>query len=158
MTTTAQMLFENGSGLKQSKGGVLASRQLAINIAAMLLEASGRDGDYAPEELEVIKEALAKQLQIAPEQMNSILQEADALRDNRSNFETSARAIREALSADQLIVVLAMVWQVLGADGRMGTEERHFADGIRSRLALSAEHSKEAEKLASRANKRHLAK
>lgn len=147
----AAKLFTDGSGLSNSKAGVPIPRKVILMVAGIMLEASGRDGDYAPEELDIIRQALCRHFNLPQQGIDSLLQEANDARGG--NADVIGRSIRDNFSRDQLILLLAIIWQILLGDGTLGAVERQFVATFRSRLALSEEEGREAERIARNASK-----
>lgn len=152
--TSAQELFQNGGSLLLTKNNKAVGEREQIALVAVLLEASGRDGDYAPEEVASIVKGLVLHLAITEEQACKIAEMAEDSRQNRSVIETFYKVLRETYNTEQLLVILSMVWQIIIADGKVGTVERQFADSVRARLALDPEISHQSEKIARRSMKK----
>lgn len=140
--------FLKGALLKLNKRGGAVPRAAQQGVTLLLMESASRDGDFAPEETNQILKALTHQLDVGQDSAQLLLQEALDLRERREKSDACFRSIRESFSNEQLIVVLALVWQIVLADKKVETSERKFVDIARSRLAMSSETVREAEKLA----------
>ncbi len=123
--------------LRVTKTGAAVGRDLQIGVAAVLLELSGRDDDYAPEEVGTILRTLTAQFEIEKEAMLEIVTLADRDRKNKEQLSECIRNINDSYNDSQKITILSLLWQVLIADGKVDKAESRYIEQMRNRLRLT---------------------
>lgn len=134
--------------LKQGLGGMVAGDREKVAVGAVLLEMSGRDGDYAPEEVKKIFSMMCNAYSMSKEQVHGLLGIADKERVKKT-MEDFISTINNFYDNNQKVRILAMVWAVLFADQEFDRFEEKFAEQMKNRLRLSADEMVQARAMVS---------
>lgn len=123
--------------LHQTKAGAPADRQLSVAVAMLLLEMSGRDEDYAPQEVGTILRALANEYKVDKDPMLEIVSEADRERKVKEKVNQAVRLINDSYNDSQKITIISLLWKVLISDGKIEKSESNYIEQIRNRFHLT---------------------
>jgi uncharacterized tellurite resistance protein B-like protein len=120
------------------------SRDLQIATALLLLEMSGQDGDYAPEEVDAMIKSMKNEFNMNQAQALEIMEAADSLRNQTEKIDDFVKVINENFKPKQRQTVLTMVWRVILADGIIDKFETRFATQLKFRLQLTDAQAEQA--------------
>ena len=152
MFNRVKEFFQGEATLQVDDEGNATDQDLHVATGVLLLEMAGTDSDYAPEETKAIFAAMESQFGLSKEETLELLKIADSLREQ---FETRkervtefVKAINENFDSRQRQIVLAMIWKVVAADGKLDKFEERFATQMKFRLQLSDEEAEKAKQMA----------
>ena len=140
--------FAGDESLKVDTGGKPTDRDLQIATAVLLLEMAGRDQDFAPEEINVAFASMSRQFQLSDDETADILEAASTIQEQPEKIDELIKVLNERFSDKQRQKILAMIWNVVIADGRIDKFEERYAVQMKTRFKLSDEQALEARKLA----------
>lgn len=121
-------------------------QDLELAVGAVLLEASGRDHDYAPEEVETIFKLMKRELGLQDAELTDILEVADVMRRDKHKVDEYFKSLVTVFSASEREVILEMVRKVILADGRIDTSEDRYFKQVTARLQLSEEQAEKVKR------------
>ena len=125
-------------------GAPFERRQLAV--AALLLELAQSDRRVSPEELETIERLVRERFGLAPATAAHLIETARTLFDASLEDWIFAATVREGFTAEERVSIVAMLWEVVYADGRLARLEDPLVERLSAELGIS-----EAEREAARA-------
>jgi len=97
--------------------------ELAIAVAALLIEAARMDDHFEAAERATIERVLAERFSLAPAAVRTLVADAEqAVRDSTQLFPFT-QAVCNHLSLDERVQIVEMLWQVAYADGTLDPEE-----------------------------------
>ena len=133
-------ILEGSVGLDKDSSGEPTTEDLQIATGVLLLEMSGRDEDYAPEEVRAIFLEMKAQFGIEDEhEIMALLEKATDLREEKEKIDSFVQTLIDNYSEEQRSLILSMAWKVILADGEIEKAEKRFAKQLATRLQLSEE-------------------
>jgi uncharacterized tellurite resistance protein B-like protein len=110
-----------------------------LNMALLMIDIAGSDQNLAPEELQLIREILAQEFSLNPDESELLLQEArSALGDQTDLWEPISR-LNQELNVSEKRDLLYQLWRIVFADGRLDGHEDHLIHKIADLLKLEHE-------------------
>jgi uncharacterized tellurite resistance protein B-like protein len=121
-----------------------------IAVAVLLLEIARADFEHQPAELEAVREGLRAQLGLDEAQLDALLGQAQRSATSAVSLHGPLSRLNAELDADDKRALIAWLWRVAAADGRIDAHEEHLlrkladllyiphADYIRAKLAAQA--------------------
>ena len=123
---------------------------LLIATGVLLLQMAGSDADFAPEEVRTIFQVMKSQFNVAEGELKNLLEQANSLREERGKIDEFINIINANFNLKQRQKVLAMLWKVILADGKIDKFEARYATQLKFRLQLTDQEAKEAHEIALR--------
>lgn len=142
--------FQGETSLAVDSSGTASDQDVRIATGVLLLEISGSDQDYAPEEVQAIFRTMKTQFKMEEDEVMDLLEIADAAREEKGKIDEFVKSINDNFTSEQKQLVLAMVWKVVIADGQVDKFEKRFAAQLRARLQLTDEQAELAHAMAER--------
>jgi uncharacterized tellurite resistance protein B-like protein len=96
---------------------------LRLSVAVLLVEAARQDDQFDPKERAVIGELLARKFELAPGECAALLAAGEAQAGEMVQLHGHTSAIFEAMTPDERIHLVEMLWEVAYADGVLDPEE-----------------------------------
>lgn len=118
-----------------------------VAIAVLLLECARADFDRQPAELEEIRRLLGSELGLSATERDALIADAERSAREAVSLHGPVSRLNQELSPDDKRALMAWLWRVAHADGRVDAHEEHLlrrvadllyvphADFIRTRLA-----------------------
>ena len=109
-----------------SGGGAAVPTQdsdFIATITALLVEAAMADGELDGDERSRILYLLTNQLELEAVDAQTLLNEAIAVHDTRTEIHSLVRQIRTDTEMEDRIIILEMIWVVVLADNRIDEHE-----------------------------------
>lgn len=141
-------LFKESVDLQKDVSGKPAGEDLQIAAAILFLETAGRDADYAPEEVREIFQAIEVMFGVPESSAMKILEAADRTRQEVKKIDQFVTLINQSFSEKQRMLLMAFIWKVVLADGKIEKDEERYTVQLKNRLRLSDEQADKARKLA----------
>jgi|GEM_PF-5946576 len=116
-----------------------ASRLVQEALAALLLKASSRDGDFGPEEVLLVISLLSETFGLDEDSTRALIKEAYALMEKTLLPDPFIKIIRDAYARESCIYAMYLLWRVVLTDGKVGKLESSYVSDVRIRLGLSEE-------------------
>ncbi|MDC0357192.1 TerB family tellurite resistance protein [Oligoflexia bacterium] len=118
--------------------------ELLIATAVLLVEMASADQVIDRQEAEAVCESMQGQFGIDEERIPEIIEVAVTVRKEQGRIDEFVKAINDSFNAKQKQRVMAMIWKVVMADGKIDKFEQRFATQLKSRLQLSDEEAEAA--------------
>lgn len=139
--------FRGTASLQESTTGEPTNRDIQIATAVLLLETAGKDEDYAPEEVNLIFDAMESYFGLASEDAQEVIEIAESSRQQKGKIDEFVQIINQNFSPEQRQLIFALAWRVICADGQIDKFEQRFSTQLKFRLQLSDEDILKARKL-----------
>lgn len=101
----------------------LEAQQVAA--AALLFEVARADFHVDPRERAAIRSTLARAYELGPERAAKVTAKAERAAEEAVSLYEFTRRLNDALSPDEKLEVIGMLWRVAFADGRIDKYEEH---------------------------------
>lgn len=134
--------------LGQSGGADPSAAPLRLAVATLMVEAATLDGSFDVAERHRLLDLLAKRFELAPDQAELLLAEAQTAQDRAVALEGMTRTIKNALDHDQRVEVLEMLWEVVYADGQLHDYEANLLRRLAGLVYVSDQEAGAARKRA----------
>lgn len=108
----------------EDAAGARHRRELAT--AALLLEVARADFEDSPEEVEAVSSILERELNLTPTEVTAALEAAGETVDTATSLYEFTRVINDHCDGDERIDLIAAMWRVACADGRIDKYEEHL--------------------------------
>ncbi|MCC6933585.1 MAG: TerB family tellurite resistance protein [Deltaproteobacteria bacterium] len=148
-------MFKKLSGLSHDEirldvdsSGNPTEEDLLIATGVLLLQMAGSDSDYAAEEVKAIFAIMKNEFNILDNDVKHFLGQANQLRNDKARIDEFVQVINTHFSTKQRIRVLAMLWRVILADGKVDKFETNFAIKMKFSLMLTDQEAEQARQLA----------
>mgnify|MGYP003593050510 CR=1 FL=1 len=124
------------------------SRELQVAVAALLLEMANSDADFSAEELNRVVSIMFIEMETPEHETAEIVEMVEFMKRDGSTLERFIKAINEVFSVEQRQMVLALIWRMVKADGKIQSFETTLATDLRKRLGLGLEQAVFARQMA----------
>jgi len=128
MISTLRKLLDKLSG--EAPQQAYDEHTLQLAAAALLIEISRADHTVCEEEREAISQAIEKTYGLAAEESAELICLADEMVDESISFYDFTHRLNAALSYQQRIGIVKMLWQVACADGHIDRYEDYYISKI----------------------------
>ncbi len=91
--------------------------ELALAVAALLIEAARMDNDFDTAERATIERLLSDKFQLAAAEAHGLIAQAEAAVDTSTQVFPFTQRICDAISIDDRTQIIEMMWKVAYADG-----------------------------------------
>ena len=108
-----------------------------LSVAVLLVEAARQDDSFDPKERAVIEQLLTRKFDLGPEECAALLAAGEARAQELVQLHGHTSAIFEAMSPQERIGVIEMLWEVAYADGVLDPEEDLLIRRIAGLIAVS---------------------
>jgi len=122
------------------------TEEIAVVVAALLLEIASIDGEFDEEEQVKIAHLLVKRFQLNKNSVNSLIEEAKKETDRASDLFGFTRKINKAFDHDRRVDLVRMLWEVVYADGVSDNFEANLMRRLSGLLNVSDRESGEERK------------
>ncbi len=141
--------FQNDiTTLDVDKSGNPTPKDLQVATVVMLVEMASADNDIAEEEAEQICLSVAAHFGVDQDEVPELVQIAISSRQESNKIDDFVSTINDNFNETQRLQILAMVWRVVLADGKVDKFEERFLVQLKTRFKLSSESLEEARKIA----------
>ena len=152
--------FQGKSSLKDQLGkeskGAADPKEVKIHInnlqqiatAVLLVEVAAADNEIVKQEAEAVCRVMQHQLGIPEDEVPQLVEIAVESRKKSGKIDEFVEILADRLGIRERQVILAMIWKVVIADGKIDDFEKEFAADIQYRFRLTDAQGKEARKMA----------
>ena len=134
--------------LEVDKSGKPTDHDLHVATVVLLIEMAGTDQEIAREEAEAVCALVQDQFGVDDAKIPEIVEIAIASRKAKGKINEFIQVINERFSDEQRTLILAMIWKIVLADGKIEKYEQNFALQMMNRLRLHDQHAEQARKMA----------
>jgi uncharacterized tellurite resistance protein B-like protein len=99
------------------------AQDLRLSVAVLLLEAARQDDNFDARERAVIMALLARRFTLSPEECEKLIAAAEAHAAELVQLHGHTSAIAAAMSPEERVELIEMLWGVAYADGVLDPEE-----------------------------------
>ncbi len=131
--------FSGTAHLAVDAAGRAADTELQVATAVLLLETAHGDAEYAPDEERTIRRSIEREFGIGRGEARRVLEKAHASRPVKGDFSKSSGVVQERYSVEQRMRIMALIWEVVYADGSVEASERKLARYIARMTGLTPE-------------------
>ncbi len=117
-----------------------------IAAAALMVEAAHLDDAYGAGERETIRRVLIERFALEEEEADSLLAAAEAKQSESVQLYGFTRDIKDALSPEERVQVIEMLWEVAYADGELHDYEAHLVRRVAGLIYVNDRDRGEARK------------
>ena len=121
---------------------------LQVATCILLLRMAAADDEIAQEELATIVEDLERQFDLPQAQIDQLMEVSNTLNWESERVDEFIKLINSKFEEDQRRLVLAMVWKVVIADGKVDAFEKKFASELAVQLQLDEKQALRAKEMA----------
>jgi len=107
-------------------GPVDPQQQTRLAAAVMLVEVASIDNNFQPEEAKALVQILAGKFQLTAQEVEQLQNQATDARANASSLHDHTRIINDHFSAEQKVELIANMWQIAYADGKLDKYEEYI--------------------------------
>ena len=108
----------------------------SMALAALLVEAARRDGDYAPEERAAILRILMREEDMGQVDAEALLAKSETAQEEAVDVFRFTHALKEATPFDDRVRILEDLWDVILTDGDRAYEEDHLVRKVCGLLGI----------------------
>ncbi len=136
------------TSLQVDKHGRPTAHELKVATVVLMVEMAGSDKAVAPEEAETVCKGIVKEFDVSEAEIPELVKIAIESRKEQGKIDQFVECINDNFDDQQKILVMAMIWRVILADGKIDVFERKFAAQLKARLQLNDQQAEEARKIA----------
>jgi uncharacterized tellurite resistance protein B-like protein len=100
--------------------------RLMLAAAALLIETARADFTQGGEEQEALETLLVSSLELTATEVHKLVEQATAKVDESTSLYEFTRVINDHYTAEQKLQLVAAMWRVAYADGRLDRYEEHL--------------------------------
>lgn len=130
--------------LASDRTGEATSLALRDAAVALLLETAYGDASLAEEERTAILEGIEAEFDVSTVEAAAFMDSALGARAPLQSLRELTERVRRGYDHDQKLDLLALLWRVVRADGRVTPWEQAFADHVAAAVGLTPAEWKEA--------------
>jgi uncharacterized tellurite resistance protein B-like protein len=116
----------------------LGEEDLRIASAALLVHAMAIDGTVTEDETKRLHQLISEHFALSPEEVNQLLVEAEQRERDAVDIYRFTSVLRDALPLERKREIIAMMWRVVFADGRLEALEDNLIWRTAELLAVPA--------------------
>jgi uncharacterized tellurite resistance protein B-like protein len=129
--------FLNALG-SRDEGSELGADQIKVATAALLFHAVAIDGTVSEAEMARLKPFLTSHFQLTDAELNRLLNEAELRERQAVDIYRFTSVLRDALSLEEKRRIIAVMWELVYADGELSPLEDNFLWRAAELLAVPA--------------------
>lgn len=130
-------IFERAFGAQAAGGGPDREHALHLATAVLLIEVARADFEEDVIEDRAIVELLEAHLSLSRDEIELLVEEARDEADHAASLQAFTRDLHEALSVDEKLQIVEMLWRVALADQVLDKHEDHLVRKIAGLLYVS---------------------
>lgn len=108
----------------------------SLALAAVMVEAARRDGDYAAAEREAILRIVMREEGLDPAGAEALLVEAETAQEKSVDLFRFTHALKESTPFEDRVRIIEDLWEVILADGERGHEEDQLVRSVCGLLGI----------------------
>jgi uncharacterized tellurite resistance protein B-like protein len=125
----------------------LAANEVQIATAALLFHAIVIDGTVSEDEMAALKPLLTEHFNLDERELNRLLDEAEMREKEAVDIYGFTSILRDRLSLEEKREIIAMMWRLVYADGKLGPLEDNLVWRTAELLAVPARDRMELKQL-----------
>lgn len=126
--------------------GLQGPDRLHLAAACLLMEAARSDDGASPPELAVIRQLLADRFSLDDDEVEELVRAASAVSDGPAQWYSFTSKLKDAMSYDERVAVIEMLWHVVYADGAVHHLESNLLRRVGGLLYVSDRDRGEAQR------------
>ena len=108
-----------------------------LSVAVLLVEAARQDDRFDEKERAVIADLLTRKFELTPDESAALLEAGEARAREMVQLHGHTSAVFEAMTPDERVHLVEMLWEVAYADGVLDPEEDLLIRRIAGLIAVS---------------------
>lgn len=136
------------NSLKSDRNGEATARDLQIATAVLLIEMAGADQGIDSKEAQAVCELMQKEFELPEESLPELVDVAINSRKQQGKIDEFVKVLNLKFSPTQRQRLLAMIWKIVLADGKVEKFEQRFAVQMYNRFQLTADQAAVARSMA----------
>ena len=153
MLKSIQAFFENriapgSDGGSETPEAADGAHAVQLAAAALLLELAHADDEFSPEERSYIEGALARQFDLAEDEVANLIELAGREHQESVDHFQFTSLISENFDLGQKVVLAEVMWGLVAADGQIASHEAYLVRKISNLLDLEPGYLNAAKKKA----------
>jgi len=140
--------FEGKHSLEVDDTEGPTEQDLHVAVTVLLVETASADQDIDLKEGDAVVELMSQHFGLEQSEIPELVKIAITARKEHNKIDEFVKCINDKFSAEKRQQVLAMVWKVILADGKVDKAEERIAKQLQTRLQLTAEQSDQALRIA----------
>jgi len=129
-------MFDSLARLFRAEEAVEHTLSGPLALAALLVEAARRDGDYAAAERTAILHILMRDEGLDAAKAETLLTEAETAQDASVDLFRFTHALKESTPFEDRVHILEDLWEVILSDGERGYEEDQLVRSVCGLLGI----------------------
>ena len=122
---------------REASSEIDLEHSLRVATAVLLIEAMRADFRVEPAERARLRELLRKQFELSSEELDALLEEAEADADQLVSTQHVTRLLNDHYDHEMKVRVVEMMWQIVFADGAKDHYEEHLLRQVAELLYVS---------------------
>lgn len=114
-----------------------SEERIPLAAAVLLLEIANTDGEFHPEEREMLGALLQEHFSVSEESLGDLLTLAEKTRQSSHDLHQFTREINKAFTQDEKEQIIEALWQLVYADGRLDCYEDALMRQLGTLIGLS---------------------
>ncbi|MCO6432149.1 MAG: TerB family tellurite resistance protein [Deltaproteobacteria bacterium] len=149
MSIDAQLTqyFESGAPLTDAGGLNYSQLDMQLAAVALLVETALADTLYTEEEFSTMLNALNGYWRLGSGDAEKIVGLAEMVRQRRGKILPFIEFVRSQFSHDQRLIIYALIWKVIKADGKVDSREISISSALGGLLGLTTDDEIEGRRL-----------
>ena len=135
MIRALKALFESPTAATESREGIAYRCRLAA--AALLIETARADFVQDEGEQEALESLLSRALELNPEEVHTLVEQATARVDESTSLYEFTRVINDHYSSEQKRELITGMWRVAYTDGDVDKYEEHLIRRVAELIYVS---------------------
>lgn len=140
--------FMGDASIAIDKSGTPTEGDIQISTCILLLRMAAADNEVAQEELATIVDDLQRQFDLPQDQVDQLMEMSSALNWQSEKVDEFIQVLNSKFDESQRRLILALVWKVVIADGKVDAFERKFASELAAQLLLDDKEARRAKEMA----------
>ncbi len=120
---TAFIEFVETRFVRSTESEEAREQAVALATTVLLMEVARADLDVSAAEMDVVRELLAARLELAPDEVDELLEQARRQSEQAVSMFRFTRLVNDNFSAEDKAQIVEMLWRVAFADGRLDRYE-----------------------------------
>ncbi len=122
---------------KEEDSDAVHADRVRVATCVLLLEIAYADRDFSDEECERIREILRDRFELTPEEVDELLEVAEAARQDSHDLWRFTNQINQSCTPTDKQQIIEEVWRVVYTDGHLSSHEDHLIHRMATLLNLT---------------------
>ena len=129
--------IDQAFGADSGDEATTSEHDLALATAVLLVEVARADFSEDELELEAVTRLLDEHLDLSPEEIEQLVDEARSHADHSASLQSFTRQLHEEVGNEEKLRIIEMLWRVAHADSTLDKHEDHLIRKVAGLLYVS---------------------